>query len=128
MKVSNIAEVHFKQGGSGWKVELEGTDKVLWLKQKPDFEKGHDIPDSDLEVNAKGNYQLKGSRPGSPKRDFKPSKNDDDIMLQVAFKGAIELEKHHFVPEGKITTGRIMQATSEIYAALLLMRPTNLNN
>lgn len=122
MKVIEISEVHFKQGGSGWKVGFEETDKVLWLKQKPAYEKGDDIPDSDLEVNAKGNYQLK-NRPSGGRRDFKPSKNDDDIMLQVAFKGVIELEKHHFLPEGKITTGRILQATSELYAGLLVMRP-----
>lgn len=56
-------------------------------------------------------------------KTWKPAKNDDDILLSVAFKGAIELERHHYVPEGKINTGRVIQTTSEIFAGLVLMRP-----
>ena len=123
MRVTDIAEIPFKTGGTGWKVSLEGTDKVLWLKQKPDFEKGHDLSESNLEVNQKGNYQLKGQpRQGGQPR---PAKNDDDIMLQVALKAVVELERHHVVPQGdmKGVIARVSAETAELNAALHMMRP-----
>ena len=121
MIVKEIAEVKFKQGGSGWKTSFEETEKVLWTKTKPDFVEGADIPEDELEVNQKGNYQLKGSKPKSAPPRY--TKNDTDIMLQVCLKAAVELETHHIVPEGKINTGRVIQAVSELFADMMIMRP-----
>ena len=122
MKVSSITPIKTKDGKDIWKVSLEGTDKPLWLQYAPKFEVGSDIPDDSLQLSSKGtSYIMKRAEGGkAPPRYFK---NDDDIMLQVALKAAVELEKHHFVPEGKINIPRIAQATNELFANLLLMRP-----
>lgn len=47
---------------------------------------------------------------------------DDDILMAVAFKGAIELETH-LVPGAEPNTARVLQTTSELLAGLLMMRP-----
>ena len=121
MIVENIEKITTKDGTKLWKVSLEGDDKPLWLRSEPDFSKGHEIPDGSLQISQKGNsWNMKMA--GATERKWQP-KNDDDILLSVAFKGAIELERHHYVPAGKIDTGRIIQVTSELFAGLVLIRP-----
>ena len=53
---------------------------------------------------------------------YSPHNKDDDILMAVAFKGAVELETH-LVPGAEPNTARVMQTTSELLAGLLLMRP-----
>jgi len=46
---------------------------------------------------------------------------DDAILQAVAFKGAIELEKHHYVPEGKVDTDRVLRTTKALFDGLKKM-------
>lgn len=126
MKVTAITPLKNKQGQDVWMVKLEGTEKPLWLGYAPSFEIDDDVPEGDIQLSKNGqSYILKRKTEQATKSQstWKPVKNDDDILLSVAFKGAIELERHHIVPEGKINTVRVIQTTSEIFAGLVLMRP-----
>ena len=49
------------------------------------------------------------------------SNKDDEILMAVAFKGAIELETH-LVPGAEPNTARVLQTTTELYVGLLLLR------
>ncbi len=134
MKVTQITPLNRKKDNMPyWKVQLEGKELPLLDFEQPTYSEGDDMPEDGIKLHQSGNYYMpnKGqSSQGASKPAPKPwaksnwtPKNDDDIMLQVAFKGAIELETHHIVPEGKIDTGRILQATNEMFAGLLMMRP-----
>ena len=139
MKVLNIEELKKTDGSSYWEVTIpkkdgtpSGSPLLEW--EKPTYNIGEELPFDVVLVkpsNARWYYKRKdtpsqGDRPTEDKPKYTPRtypKNDDDIMLQVAFKGAIELETHHNPPEGKINTARVIQATSELFASLILMRP-----
>ena len=59
---------------------------------------------------------------------WKPSRNDETIMLQVAFKGAVECEGYWYVPDGQAQTARVIQNTEELFVGLqeiLKSRTTN---
>jgi hypothetical protein len=134
MKVANIEETVGGNGNPLWVISF--VDKKLTLSEwaKPTFSIGDEYPyETELIKPEKGRwyYKRKGTttqenKPTEDKPKYTPKtypKNDDDIMLQVAFKGAIELETHHNPPEGEINTARVIQATSELFAGLILMRP-----
>ena len=127
MRVTDITQLSRKSDGKAyWKCTLEGSEYHLLVWNPPQFSEGADISEDQLEVKGKQGseyYGLKSSGSPGPKPAGRFAKNDDDIMLQVAFKGAIELERHHIIPEGKINTARVAQATSELFASLVLMRP-----
>lgn len=135
-RVSNIEKTIGGDGFDLWVVSFEGKKLTLTEKQQPTYKVGDILP-FNLKVikppagqkgdwyyvradgDSKGQYSPQARKPQSTKS----TKNDDDIMLQVAFKGAVELEQHHNPPEGKINTARVIQATSELFAGLILMRP-----
>ena len=121
MKVKEITPLQGKDGRDLWKVELEGTDKPLWLFNSPKFTKGDDVPEDSMETSRKGNSYVLKRKPKERLQGY--SRNDDDIMLQVALKAVVELEKHHIVPAGDYGVGRIAQKTNELFASLIMMRP-----
>lgn len=50
------------------------------------------------------------------------TEKDDDILLAVAFKGAVELEGN-LVPGAEPNTKRVLLTTAELLAGLILLRP-----
>ena len=59
--------------------------------------------------------------PQTPRTEGKYSSKDDDILLAVAFKGAVELESN-LVPEAQPNAKRVLLTTTELYMGLLLLR------
>ena len=139
MKGLQINDIEWKEGTRGEYMSVTLTDGQKYFTRAV-FDDGHkkllqEAYDSGQSVNVqfekRGNFWNVKSVEignGTPKPD-KPAerkwtpKNDDDIMLQVALKAVVELERHHFVPEGKLNVGRIAEATNELFASLLMMRP-----
>ena len=123
MKVTGITTHNRKSDNKeSWSVNLEGSEISLLMFTKPDFAEGTEVNEASLQIAKNGKYYtLVSGKPTEAKAPYR--KNDDDILLSVAFKGAIELERHHYVPEGTINTARVIQTTSEIFAGLVLMRP-----
>ena len=48
----------------------------------------------------------------------RPYRNEEAIMLQVAFKGAVECERYWYIPDGKQHNARIIQNTEELFVGL----------
>ena len=65
--------------------------------------------------------ETKVSPDGERPREIEPDKKADDIMLAVAFKGAIDLETHQ-VPEAEPNTKRVLKTTTILLAGLNLLR------
>ena len=87
----------------------------------------------DITLEKKGNFwNITSATPANgepkPKPKAEPkttnghTSKDDEILLAVAFKGAVELECH-LVPGAEPNTARVIQTTSELLAGLMLMRP-----
>jgi len=134
VKVTNIEEMPGADGAPRWVFSFE--EKKLTLTERggtPSCNIGDEYPyDVEVVKPEKGKWYYKRrdtaqeTKPTEKaKPTWKPSKNDDDILLSVAFKGAIELETHHIIPEGNLdkAINRVLQATREIHAGLLLLRP-----
>ena len=58
----------------------------------------------------------------TPKPQSGRTEKDDDILLAVAFKGAVELEGN-LVPGAEPNVKRVLLTTAEILAGLILLRP-----
>jgi len=127
MKVRQITPLKDKEGKDLWRIDFEGDDKAMWTGFSPTFSVGHTIEDDKIQLSKSGKswiYKKKdsGATPTDPKREWKP-KNDDDILLSVAFKGATECEGYWYVPEGKEQTKRLLENTAVLFAGLILLRP-----
>ena len=55
-------------------------------------------------------------------KTYSPHNKDDEILMAVAFKGAIELETH-LVPGAEPNVTRVLRTTTELLTGLLLLRP-----
>ena len=135
MKVSNIEQTQGTDGEPRWTYSFEGKKITLTERgESPCCKIGDEYPyEVEIIKQQQGRWYYKRkqttqqSKPTTTRREWKP-KNDDDIMLQVAFKGAVELELHHIVPEGKVDTQRVLQITGDLFRGLLLMRPKKILN
>jgi len=78
-----------------------------------------------VKLEKEGNYwNIKSAEITSKKAIPSGAMSKEDAILQaVAFKGAIELEKHHFVPEGKVDTDRVLRSTRALFDGLKKMLP-----
>lgn len=128
MKVTAITPRKNKQGQDVWMVNLEGDERPLWSGSEPNFQVGFDVSEDSIQLSKNGNsyiFKRRTEQLATPKPTWKPSKDNDDIMLQVALKEAGLLERHHIVPEGKLddSVKRVLKATTELFAGLLLLRP-----
>jgi len=136
MKVLNIEELKKTDGSSYWQVTIpkkdgtpSGSPLVEWTK--PTYLKGDELPfEVELMKPVKERWYYKrreaaispsGEKAQSSETRPRYSKNDDAILQAVAFKGAIELEKHHYVPEGKVDTDRVLRATKAFFDGLKKM-------
>src|SRR4030043_1636938 len=137
MKVTQITESKYKDvkgnDKSSWWTEFEGEERTLFTPTKPLFTEGSDIPIESLEVKTskKGkNYFVIPDKPkseskpevGAPTHNARYQKEDDAIMLQVAFKGIVELEIHHAPPGGDAYLERVMKNTFNAYAILQMIK------
>ena len=128
MKVKEISQVIFGDTLK-YKISFEGQDKPMYASAQPAFGEGHEIPDDSVQLSQSGkSYIMKrtSTQAGSPQAKAPPKfvkTSDDIIMLQVAFKGAVELEGYWFVPDGKAHADRVLQNTAELFAGLLLIKP-----
>jgi len=127
MKVLEITPLKNKAGDDVWKVTLEGTEKPLWLGYAPKFTKGDDVPEDSIQLSKNQNSYImkRATGQGGTKPAWKPAKNDDDILLSVAFKGAVECEGDWYVPDGKAHNDRVLKNTSELFDGLILLRPSH---
>ncbi len=132
-KVSNIEQT-VGTDGSLWVISLQDKKVTLTVREEPTYKEGDILPfEIELVKPEKGRWyykrrgtstQASGSTEGTKftaKPSWKPTKNDDAILQAVAFKGAIELEKHHYVPEGKTDTDRVLRSTRALYDGLKKM-------
>lgn len=134
MKVLNIEELKKADGSSYWEVTIpkkdgtpSGSPLVEWTK--PTYSIGDELPfEVELMKPAKERWYYKrreATQERKPmegtKPTWKPTKNDDAILQAVAFKGAIELEKHHYVPEGKTDEDRVLRLTRALFDGLKKM-------
>ena len=137
MKVLNIEELKKTDGSSYWEVTIpkrdgtpSGSPLVEWTK--PTYSIGDELPfEVELMKPAKERWYYKRkdsqvSKPATETKTWQPPyqkspKNDDAILQAVAFKGAIELEKHHYVPEGKVDTDRVLRSTRALFDGLKKM-------
>ena len=142
MKILNIEELKKTDGSSYWEVTIpkkdgtpSGSPLIEWTK--PTYNTGDELPfEVELMKPAKERWYYKrrggATSQGGPTRESKPSstssseKKDDAILQAVAFKGAIELEKHHYIPEGKVDTDRVLRITRALFDGLKTM--LNFNN
>jgi len=131
MKVLKIEETPTTTG-SIWLVTLAKNDgtaakPMLREKTKPTYEVGHDIYASKLVLRQpqgqdwyyewkEGATSAADSKPRYQAKSY--SKDDNAIMVQVAFKGAIECEGYWYVPDGKSHTDRVIQNTDDLVAGL----------
>jgi hypothetical protein len=143
MKVTQIKQQTYKDvkgnDKTSYWTEFEGEERTLFTPSKPLFTEGSDIPVESLEVKTskKGKEYFvipdkPKSEPAKPEIGVPPhkdsggfqryQKDDDAIMLQVAFKGVVELDTHHIVPEGKVNCERVLENTFHIYAGLQLIK------
>lgn len=134
MKVLNIEE-HVKTDGKPyWQVTIpkrDGTASksplIEW--EKPTYKVGDELPFEVVLIKPdKGEWYYKrkegSTQVSTPKPRYQKTDEDRDaIMLQVAFKGAIEADGYWYVPDGKSHTDRVIQNTSELFAGLLMMKP-----
>ena len=124
MKVKSISKLQGKDGKDLWKIDFEEDSKPMWASFQPNFDEGHIIDDDKLQPSRKGTSWV-FKKTTEPKQEKRYAKNDDDIMLQVALKVTIELEKHHNPPNGNLdeSVHRVMQGTQKMFATLMAMRP-----
>jgi hypothetical protein len=137
MKVLNIEKTPKADGGFLWIVTLakkDGSESKPRLHEhtEPNYDIGYEIYASHLELIKpdEGSWYYKrkdgGTQmsrgPAQASRGFKAgkaySKDDNAIMVQVAFKGAIEAEGYWYVPDGKAHTDRVIQNTDDLVAGL----------
>ena len=137
-----VKEIDWKDGARGQYMSVvldEGTQDRKYAIFDPNIQDTLTAARNDglpvlIEVEKKGNFwnvtsaQLVHGEPkGKPKPDTGKATDgrtwkDDEILLAVAFKGAVELECH-LVPGAEPNTARVIQTTSELLAGLMLMRP-----
>lgn len=120
MKVVSITPLKNKETNADfWKVELEGSDKPLWANTTPTFKVGDDIPEASLQLAKSGkSWSLKKGTGAKPYARQGYPKDENAILTQVAFKGAVEAEGYWYVPDGKSHTARIIENTDELVAGL----------
>jgi hypothetical protein len=136
MIVEKIEEVCCsKDGQPYWVIHFQ--DKKLTLTEwdvKPNYAEGDELPFEVTVVKPEqGKWYYKkaatkvGGKPNIPltKAAFK---DDDVIMLQTAFKGAVECEKVWYVPDGKAHCDRVLQNMAELFAGMLLSKPKKKSN
>lgn len=132
LRVSNIEQMRGTDGDI-WVVSFEDKKLKLTEKEEPSYDVGDILP-FQVKVHKppegqQGDwYYYRASSSAPPKQSPKETKtftykNDDDIMLQVAFKGAIECEKVWYVPDGKAHTDRVLENTALLNAGLHLLKP-----
>ena len=142
MKVKNIEESLKADGSSYWVVTLakkDGTPSKVPFPEwttKPTYNIGDELP---FEVDLvkppypeKWYFERRGTGDGASSTEtpksggtktwgkpaWKPNKNEDEIRLAVAVKGAIKLEMHHYVPEGKTDEARILRSALKLYEGM----------
>ena len=134
MKIAEISKLKFSDGKEKWRVNLEDDKKALWLDTTkfptPPFKVGDDIPEESLQLSQSGKgYVLKAkSQPvaTSERQRYTPD-GEDWTNIRTAVMQAVELEKHHIIPTGKVDVGAVMQNAAEIFAAMVVMKPTRGN-
>ncbi len=128
MKVTAINQRNRKSDNKEyWEVRLEGDDKPLLMFTKPEFQEGIDLSPESLQLSKNRQYYYLNVKGGMKPQKFSPVKDEDLIMLQVAFKGAVELENCWYVPDGKEHIDRVIENTSLLFANLLLLKPKKKN-
>ena len=123
--VSNIEQIVATDGNPLWVISFRDKKLTLTERQQPTFKVGGPLPFRVKVVKPpegeKGNWyykRLEATTPTPKDTGSKYAKNDDAIMLQVAFKGAIEAEGYWYIPDGKAHTNRILENTLELFNGL----------
>ncbi len=144
-----VIKIRSSQSGEKvyWWSEFENEEHSLFTPTKPLFTEGSDILKESLELKTPKGLTAKGEPkkpywviPDKPKdAPTKPSesagvgqkkievspyqKDSDKIMLQVAFKGAVELynQAHAVRPLEIIDTASVLNITEKLYVGLQLL-------
>jgi len=131
MKVSAIDKKVSKNGKDYWLISFEGAKMNAFEWESPSYKIGDDVQTTVDKSGEKWKYVVqKGAAETKPepKSEAKVTKpefgdRDDAIMLQVAFKGAVELSIPILqVKPSKVDTQAVIDVTRELYAGLLLLR------
>jgi len=136
-----VAKIEVTQKGN-YLTHTDGADKldkVIYTQKEPPWKLGDDLSPDNFELSPTGKSYFRkfkknpevappaGETPSVPPHNDKPAvqryqKDDDAIMLQVAFKGIVELDMHHMPPGGDTYLDRVMQNTFKSYAILQMIK------
>ncbi len=141
-----VIKIRSSQSGEKtfWWSEFENEEHALFTPTKPLFTEGSDIPKESVELKIPKGLTTKGepkkpywvipTKPqdapikppesagvGQKKIEVSPYQKDSDkIMLQVAFKGAVELynQAHALKPLTVVNAEEVLQITEKLYVGL----------
>ena len=131
-KVSNIEELHATTDGKPyWVISFEGVKPTGTEWTKPSYAIGTEL-NVEMVKPEKGKWYYKivkdstqaisaasaNAASQSNKASSHTPSYDSAIMLQVAFKGAVEAEGYWYVPDGKQHTDRVIENTDNLVAGL----------
>jgi len=134
-RVENIEETTKPDGSACWMVSFAGKKCTFADSDTPTYKIGDELPFAlELVKPAQGNWYYKRKETAQASTD-KPKtgyayraptggyqRNDDAIMLQVAFKGAVECDEFWYVPDGTEHARRVLETTLKLYKGLKEMR------
>jgi len=124
MKVKLITPLQDKEGKDVWRIDFEESDKAMWAGFSPSFSVGHIIDDDKLQPSKSGKswiFKRKQQTETTPQPLVSPTgekTRGDEILVSVAFKGAVECDGYWYVPDGKSHEDRVLLSAKEMYIGL----------